>query len=156
MFLGLNVSTLLGGTRAIFGWGLILPCYLSKTLLGTLPDVLWIARFSSLAGGNRYYLMLCRCWILFPLILSSVFSPWPWVPPFRACIEQHSFEDFRGILCRYSEFSLCSPFSSPVLCPASSSHLGLQTSKVFSTQRGYLFLPAALVETLFRLLAGQL
>ena len=46
---------MLGKTREVLSLELIIYLSWGKTYLSTLPNILWITRFSSLTGRNRYY-----------------------------------------------------------------------------------------------------
>lgn len=96
---------------------------LRQDLLHAVPNVPRTTRLSTLAGGAGRLHVLCKLQVQSPL--SSRYS-FPASGGFsHAHGDLYSAEQWRGVLCRSLEFSLCAAFSSLVPYPAKWRRLGL-------------------------------
>ena len=110
----------------------IIPSYGGTTLLCTLPSMPW-NRFSSLAGGDRYYSWPCvnggHCLIFsggfFSLALGSFLTYMCWSVPSWI---------LNGYPLSISEDLVCVLLTSLILCSLDSSHFGLLMLSALSTQ----------------------
>lgn len=119
---------MLGRTGVMLRKWLIFPHYRSKTLLCTLSNVPCIMKFSSLSCGNGYYfLAVCDCLALLPLILLGCFFPQLHIVASPTYTDHYSAEYSVRTLLRFSECSLHIAFSLLVFCPANSNCFNLQT-----------------------------
>lgn len=101
--------------RTAFSIKLIIPHQWGKTLLSSLPNALWITRFSYLSGGPST--ALCECQSLFPLILSNVSSK-PQLFSSHTCAHQYPTEYSNGTLSRsLNSLSPCSSLLSGIWSP---------------------------------------
>lgn len=100
-------SDLLAKERVVLNLGLTSPHHTGKTFLSTLPIVLWIWRFSSLAAGSGTTSSPCELWALLPLILSSSFPQLP-ADSLCVCNDRYSAGYSRRTLYRSPGLSLLS------------------------------------------------